>query len=343
MTKILVGIATLLLGLPLSVWGVTVDWVSGDVTYSHLRSDWREVEVGMELVPGDMIQTGVGGEATLLENGGSIYILENSRFTVSERYEKEEKRSAFMLFLGRLRFKLGKGGGEEPEVRTQTVNLTIRGTDFEVGSGYDGSTIVLLQEGSVAVQGKTRELVLDEGEGTEVPFGEEPTEKFQLITRVIDWGDWFAQTQDAVEGNEELLLTRILDRFTEIRTQIQEYERIREESLTEKERLIKERDRLLAEGEEDEASRASREAGSKSKLAFHSRVNVRFLALSSIGLYDMAERIFSGIQEPTSQAEGVFAEIKRIYTWIDERYILKGDRERLEKRAERKKGCSSLF
>lgn len=343
MRKALLGIAVLVFFIPLSMSAVTVDWVSGQVTYRHLQSAWRDLEVGTDLMPGDMVQTGLGGEATLLENGGKIFIQENSRFTVSEKYEREEKRSAFMLFLGRLRFKLGKGGGREPEIQTQTVNLTIRGTEFEVGSGYDGSTIVLLREGSVAVRGKKQELVLEEGEGTEVPFGEEPAEKFQLITRVIDWGQWFTQTQDAVKGNEELLLGRVLDRFTEIQDRIEEYERLREEALAEKEQLIQERDRLLARGENEEASRVSREAGGKSKLAFHSRVNVRFLALSSIGLYDMAQRIYSGIPDPSEGVEEMYREIRGVYTWIEERYILEGDRERLEKQAEKKRGCSSLF
>jgi hypothetical protein len=343
MRNILLGTALLMCMISLQARAATVDWVSGDVTYSHLKGEWRDLKLGRNLVSGDMVQTGWGGEAVLLENGGRIHIMENSRFTVSEKYEQEEKRSAFMLFLGRLRFKLGKGGGNEPEIQTQTVNLTIRGTDFEVGSGYDGSTLVLLEEGSVAVQGRTSELVLEGGEGTEVPFGEEPVEKFRLITRVIDWGQWFTRTQEAVEGNEELLLARILDRFTDIQTQINDHERLRAEALAEKEQLIQERDRLLARGEDEEASRVSREAGGRSKLAFHARVNVRFLALSSIGLYDMAQRIYAGIPRPTAEVEETYARITRVYTWIEERYILEGDRERLEKQAERKRGCSSLF
>ncbi|MFW6181199.1 MAG: FecR domain-containing protein [Spirochaetota bacterium] len=343
MRNTLLGTAVLLCLVSLPVQAATVDWVSGEVTYSRRQGDWRNLEVGTDLVAGDMVQTGWGAEAVLLEDGGRIHIMENSRFTVSEKYEQEEKRSAFMLFLGRLRFKLGKGGEKEPEFQTQTVNLTIRGTEFEVGSGYDGSTLVLLEEGNVVVRGRTRELVLDEGEGTEVPFGEEPEEKFRLITRVIDWGQWFARTRDAVEGNEELLLARILDRFTELQAQIREQEHLREEALAEKERLIQERDRLLARGEDEEASRVSREAGGKSKLAFHARVNVRFLALSSIGLFDMAQRIYAGIPRPTAEVDETYAGITRVYIWIEERYILEGDRERLERQAEKKRGCSSLF
>jgi len=328
---------------PMLLLPVQVDWVSGNVTYSHLKSEWETLEVGMNLISGDIVKTGVNSETTLLDNGNEIYILANSSFTVSEKYEQEKKKSTFMLFLGRMRFKLGKSGEEEPDIQTQTVNLTIRGTEFEVGSGYDGSTIVLIKEGSVAVQGKKSELVLAEGEGTEVAFGEEPTEKFEVITRVIDWDAWFSESQEAVKGNETQLLGRILERFKEIDAQIKAYEVTRANAQHKKEEWLKQRDKLMAEGKNDEAAEYSKKAGGESKLAFHSLVNIRFLALSSIGLHDMAERIYTGIEKPPKEADELFDEIKKIYKGIEDKYILEGDRERLEKKAQKKKGCIKLF
>ncbi|UCB45105.1 MAG: FecR domain-containing protein [Spirochaetota bacterium] len=329
--------------LPIPLQGAVVDWVSGEVSYSHYRGEWKDVDIGMDLNAGDIIKTGMQSEAVLLEDGGEIHILENSEFTVSERYEEEQKRSTLMLFLGRMKFKIGKSTGKEPEIRTQTVNLAIRGTDFEVGSGYDGSTIVLLSDGSVAVQGKTEELVLDEGEGTEVLFGEEPREKFKVMERVIDWDEWFAYSEEAIEGNELNLLEKMLERFVELQAEIRDNETIRENALEEKEALIAKRDELYDAGKEEEATEYSIKAGNKSKRAIHALVNIRFLALSSIGLYDMAERIYTGIEEPSKEIVDVFAEIKEIYRWIEEKYIMAGDRERLEEKADQKRGCLTLF
>jgi hypothetical protein len=322
---------------------VEVEFVSGDVNYRHLKEDWQDLEVGMNLVSGDMIETSMNSEAILFDGGSEIYISENANFTISEKYEKGEKRSTFMLFLGRMKFKLGKSGEAEPNIQTQTVNLTIRGTEFEVGSGYDGSTIVLIEEGSVAVQGKSSELVLEEGEGTEVQFGEEPSEKFDVMTKVIDWDAWQLSSQDAVKGNETALLGQIQNRFEDITLDIGNYELIREEALMEKERYISKRDELLEAGKTGEASEFSKKAGSESKKAFHSIVNIRFLALSSIGLYDMAERIYTDIEAPTEEQQALFTGIKTTYGGIEQKYILEGDRERLEEKARQKKGCLNLF
>ncbi len=346
MTKKLISIVSFILTLvavPVLSYSVVVDWVSGDVTYSHLKSAWEQLDSGMTLVSGDIVKTGEGGEATLIDEGSEMNIMANSQFTISEKYVQEQKKPSFMLFIGRMKFKLGKTAKTEPDIQTQTVNLTIRGTEFEVGSGYDGSTIVLLNEGSVAVQGQKNELVLQTGEGTEVAFGEEPTEKFRVMTRVIDWNAWLADSQEAVKGNEVSLLDKILSRFRGIEADIKKNEVMRADAQKKKDEFITERDRLLDEGKKEEADTYSKKAGEQSKLAFHSFVNIRFLALSTIGLFDMAERIYTGIEKPPKEASDLFEQIQKIYKDIEAKYLYEGDRERLEKKAEKKKGCSKLF
>jgi hypothetical protein len=337
-------VAILLIVLfPLPLFSAVVDWVSGDVYYSSYRGEWSDLEVGMDLTAGDIIKTGIQSEAILLEDGGEIHILENTEFSVSERYEEEQKQSSLMLFLGRIKFKIGKGSVKEPEIRTQTVNLAIRGTEFEVGSGYDGSTIVLLSDGSVAVQGKREELILVQGEGTEVPFGEEPKEKFKVMERVIDWDDWFTLSEESIKGNELDLLQRMLNKFEELYKQVKEHEIIRTQALTDKESLLKKRDEKVDEGAMEEASEYAKRANERGRIAFHSIINIRFLALSSIGLYDMAERIYTGIDGPSEEIIAVFEEIQKLYRWIEEKYIREGDRVRLEEKATQRKGCLSLF
>jgi hypothetical protein len=324
-------------------FAVDVDYVSGQATYRHLKEEPEELEAGMTLVTGDIIETGMNSEVILLDGDSEIVIAERTRFTISEKYVDDQRKSTLMLFLGKIGFKLGKSAATEPDIQTQTVNLTIRGTEFEVGSGYDGSTIVLIRNGSVAVQGRTRELLLEKGEGTEVKFGEEPTKKFEVMTRVIDWDTWLAGSQRNLVGNETVVLERISLRLEEINLEIIEYEGIRENALREKDRYFMLRDELLEAGKNEEASDVSKKAGVESKRAFHSIVNIRFLALSSIGLFDMAERIYTGIEAPTAEQDLLFTEIKKIYSAIEDKYVLEGDRERLEEQAAQKKGCFNLF
>jgi hypothetical protein len=333
----------ILLAIPLVAFAFEVDYVSGDVQYSHLKDEWKDLKVGTELVTGDIIETGMNSEAILLDRGSEIYISENASFTISEKYEEGKKRSAFMLFLGRMKFKLAKSAESEPDIQTQTVNLTIRGTEFEVGSGYDGSTIVVLEQGSVAVQGESSELVLEEGEGTEVQFGEEPSEKFNVLTEVVDWDTWLQSSQEAVRGNETALLGRIQDRFESISQEIGNNELIREEALMEKERFTTQRNELIEAGKNEEASEYAKKAVSENKKAFHSLVNIRFLALSSLGLFDMAERIYTDIEDPTEEQRQLFTGIRTTYGGIKQKYVLEGDRERLEEKADMTKGCLNLF
>ncbi|HEB31992.1 MAG TPA: hypothetical protein ENI15_14145 [Spirochaetes bacterium] len=324
---------------PAFLFSVEVDWVSGNVTYSHLKGEWKDLDIGMNLAAGDIIKTGMGSEVSLREVDFEIYIQENSTFTISEKYEDGDRKSSFMLFFGRMKFKLARSGKKEPEIQTQTISLTIRGTEFEVGSGYDGSTLVLMSEGSVTVKGDKSELVLMQGEGTEVPFGEEPTEKFEVITKVIDWDKWFNTSQESIKGNEIVFLNKILVRFQAIDAKIKDFERIRAVSLKEKEVLLKKRDESKEKGNMDEASGYSKKAGEVSKKAFHSIVNIRFLALSSIGLFDMAENIYKGVEKPSGEQKDIFEKIDVIYKDIEDKYIRAGDRERIEQKAKKKKGC----
>jgi hypothetical protein len=342
------GFIVLFVGLcaglvPFSGFCVAVDWVSGDVAYRHLQGEWEELDVGMVLVAGDIVKTGMSSEATLVDDGTEVFILENSTFTVSEKYVDEKRKPGFMLFLGRMKFKLARARKEEPEIQTQTVNLTIRGTEFEVGSGYDGSTLVMIDDGMVAVKGNTRELVLEKGEGTEVAFGEEPTEKFEVMTRVIDWNDWLKLSKESVEGNEGVLLGKILTRFREIEAQIRENEKIREDALKQKEEYLKKRDEYLAQEKQQEATEYSQKGRSVSKKAFHAFVNIRFLALSCIGLVDLADSVYSGVEDPAKELTDTYDEIRSIYAQIEKKYVFEGDRERIEKKAEEKRGCRKLF
>ena len=326
-----------------SLFAVEVEWLSGDVNYKHMVGEWKPLNIGQHLVNGDVIKTGEDGEASLVDGDIFINISSNSEFTVSERVDNNKRRSSFMLFLGRLKFKLTKKSTNEPEIVTQAVNLTVRGTEFDVASGHDGSTLVVIKSGVVAVSGKEKSLILRDGEGSQIEFGKEPEKKFKVLTKVIDWDKWIVQSKENIKGNEYDILNRILDKFKEIDSEIKKYEAIRSESLKKKSEYIKLRDTSLAEGKKDAATFYSKKAGFESKKAFHSIINIRFLALSSIGLKDMADNIFKSIKKPSENVKDVKINIDKIYESIKSKYIREGDRERLEKKSKKKKGCLGLF
>ena len=58
--------------VPVLALSVEVDYVVGDVRYRHLKEDWQNLDVGMTLLSGDMIETGTSSEAILLDGEGEI-------------------------------------------------------------------------------------------------------------------------------------------------------------------------------------------------------------------------------------------------------------------------------
>jgi hypothetical protein len=140
-----------------------------------------------------------------------------------------------------------------------------------------------------------------------------------------------------VRGNEADLLSKILLRFEDVRARITDLEKLRADSLKEKEEYTRLRDELQKSGRRDEAVEYSRLAAGKSRIAFHSIVNIRFLALSSIGLFDLAGSVYSGVKEPSPELVDTFTRVQGIYKEIADKYILEGDRERLDKKQRKRK------
>lgn len=196
MKKILILIAFL---LPLSLFSQqsVFTYVEGEVSIKRASGELFDAYIDDKLNIGDSIITGEDGFAELsLENSSTISIDSDTVFVFSRKEKQGEKKSIFMVVLGKIKFKFDRLLNE-PDIQTPTTVAGIRGTEFTVVSALDGSAMYVVDEGSVAVEAQGSLVVLNTEEGVQVPVGAVPGDKFEVKIGSVDFSGWLE------EGNQQ--------------------------------------------------------------------------------------------------------------------------------------------
>ena len=157
--------------------------------HEHGGMDY-EAEIGDEVNTGDSVKTGPDGYMELDQNDVTIKIQEDTVFTLNQREEKSQKTDVFSLLLGSASFRYNMLTGKEPPVQTPSFVAGVRGTEFTVLAGFDGSSMVLVKSGEVAVNSSGKTVSLKSMEGVEVNPGEPPGEKFRVLIGKVDYRKW---------------------------------------------------------------------------------------------------------------------------------------------------------
>ncbi len=129
------------------------------------------LKVGSQLAVGDRVTTARKSRCTIrFADGSTADLSEKSELVIGKPLKKN--RFSILLLLGRLLSKVTAMGAKNPdesayEVTTATAVAGVRGTEFEVVASDDGTTVVSVADGKVAVLGLDQpELVLGAGEET---------------------------------------------------------------------------------------------------------------------------------------------------------------------------------
>lgn len=169
----------------------------GDVVYtegeSYIRDssgDEWEADIGDTVDTGDTVTTGYDGFVELDRSGISLKINADTVFTLMEREENREKIDVFSIALGSIKFKYDKITGREPRIQMVSCVAGVRGTELTVFSGVDGSSLIVVDKGLVAVESAGRVVELGPEEGVEVKPGQAPGEKFKFKRDQIDYAQW---------------------------------------------------------------------------------------------------------------------------------------------------------
>ena len=185
--------AVLLLWFPVTAFAqeaLTV-YVEGEANAKNLQGKILPLGIGDPLKSGESVITKTTGRADLeLPNKSLIQVKPNTVFTLSEVELEGEKQTVLATTVGSVSYRLNKFTGRGPSIRTAGAAAGVRGTELTVYAGADGSTLVVVEQGVVAVEAVGKEVTLEKNEAVEVKPGSPPGEKFTWIGKQIDYSTW---------------------------------------------------------------------------------------------------------------------------------------------------------
>ena len=120
----------------------------------------------------------------------TIKIAHGTVFTLMERDLAGQTSSVLSVALGSIKYKYDKVSGSEPYIRTNGAVAGVRGTEFTVFSGSDGSTLIAVDSGQVDVESEGKTVQLAAAQGVEVPLGKPPGDPIPLKSDQIDYSKW---------------------------------------------------------------------------------------------------------------------------------------------------------
>jgi len=169
----------------------SIDYLQGWVDLRYPSGNVVEAMIGDELTKDDTVITGDDGTATLGRQGAAeIVINPNTVFSIREIDSGGQKETVMHTALGSVKFKFMRLFGVEPKISTPSSVAGVRGTEFTVYAGDEGSALFTVDSGEVMVTSQGIPVVLYEGEGVEVKAGRPPGEKFEKKGRPIDYSQW---------------------------------------------------------------------------------------------------------------------------------------------------------
>jgi hypothetical protein len=207
--------ATLLAVMFLAAAAVTfavpadVTYTDGDTTLKLKSGKTQDAQIGDKLNTGDTLRTGKDGQAELDQGGVTIKINSGTVFTLMEREAGGKTQTVLSMALGSIKYKYGKISGSEPAVRTNGAVAGVRGTEFTVFSGADGSTLIAVDSGQVDVESEGKTVQLAAAEGVEVPLGQPPGDKFVVHSDQINYSKWNTDKLSGMLADPEAAMANI--------------------------------------------------------------------------------------------------------------------------------------
>ncbi len=199
--------------------------LSGEIVYAEGTVDIKTLggtleygDIGMPVETGESVITGYDGYAELeMEDGSTIKVNEDSVFKLESLNDEEGKsKNSFQLILGSAKYKFARTvKDEEPMISTPSTVCGLRGTEFTVFSGLDGSALYAVEEGAVAVSARGKEVRLGAEQGVKVAAGSQPGEPYSILRGQLDYSTFRLESQAAFwedpAGSVYALMEQLLD------------------------------------------------------------------------------------------------------------------------------------
>lgn len=176
---------------PAGAQDALIVYMEGGVDVDHGSGRRDPAIIGDEVLTGESVITGPVGFAELERGSSTVITVEpDTIFTLEETVEGGESREVMRCTLGSVAYRFQQIGGREPYLVTPSAAAGVRGTEVVVTAADDGSSLFVVQSGTVEVEAQGATVTLEAYEGVEVRPGEVPGEKFEVKRGEIDYSQW---------------------------------------------------------------------------------------------------------------------------------------------------------
>jgi hypothetical protein len=314
--KRLMALCALALAATLAVaQKANIVYVEGSAKVKSGSGSLREADIGGTVGYGESVITGRDGLVELtLPNGSSIKLSQNSVFSYSSLGSGSDERPVLATTAGRVSYKLKKATGRSPMIQTNSMVAGVRGTEFTVFAGMDGSVLLAVEGGIVDVeaQGKTVSLVKDEA--VEVEPGKAPGAKFVYLGRPLDFSSWNQGRTDDFLADPIAAIDRVARQLEVYRTALANLQKPYEEATVRWRAASAKYKEIVAAGDQDEIKRFQQETlfpaeDERAVLILNIRHHaLNYLSMRRYVLSNMYMEMKSRHPlEPTAQAAAFFA------------------------------------
>lgn len=198
----------------------TLDYHEGMVTLIQTErvAHEHELSFGEPMHDGDILETGHSGYAELSFGGGRLAVIRvhhNTAYAVSAPPAAGGAAPGIELFVGKVRVILDRGAaGRSFQLRSQSVVLGVRGTEFDVMTSPDGALLLGVRSGSVDAQSARAERLASAGEVLEIL----PSGAMEALVVPVDRMDayfeiWLQLRSEAFSANPSFFLHSYAQRF----------------------------------------------------------------------------------------------------------------------------------
>jgi hypothetical protein len=227
-------------------------YTEGSAKIKAAAGSQRAADIGGTIVYGESVITGKDGLVELtLPNGSDIRVTQNSVFSYSSTGTGKDERSVLATTAGKVAYKLNKATGKPPVIQTNSMVAGVRGTEFTVFAGRDGSVLLAVTGGIVDVesQGKTVSLVKDEA--VEVTPGQAPGEKFVWLGKELDYSNWNKGKEDIFLADPVAGIDRVAEKLDEYQKAFEALKEPFTKATDEWKTAVETGDKLLVAGDKD--------------------------------------------------------------------------------------------
>lgn len=257
-TKIAVFASAVAAFLFLSVAGAAAQkanivYTEGSAKIKAAAGSQRVADIGGTIVYGESVITGKDGLVELtLPNGSDIRVTQNSVFSYSSTGTGKDERSVLATTAGKVSYKLNKAVGKPPVIQTNSMVAGVRGTEFTVFAGRDGSVLLAVTGGIVDVESQGQTVTLNKDEAVEVTPGQAPGEKYVFLGKELDFSNWNQGKEDIFLADPVAGIDRIAEKLDEYQKAFEALKEPYAKSDAEWQAAMTEYSKLMSKGDETE-------------------------------------------------------------------------------------------